>query len=153
MVGQDDIGSRLLGDLAKTPRRIRVDFKPEAGRPVGSYVNRSVSKPVEIRTAPLRCKMRLATVLYRNKRGDCAKRMTGGQVQSKSRIAESQPLAVGRDHVSFRLWPSAPIAVQQIPVGGAHDDMRAETILQEFGATRVINVAVTDDHVFNLLWI
>src|SRR5881296_681426 len=153
VVGQDDIGARLPGDVAKTSCRVRVRFKPEPVRPVGSYVERSVSKPVEIRTAPLCCNMRLAAVLDRNNGGDGAERVTGGQVQSESCIAESQALTVGRDHVSFRLRPGASIAVQQIPVGGGHNDMRPETILQEFGASRVINVAVTDDHVFNLLWI
>jgi len=77
VVRQDDVGAGFFHDIAKTPCRTAVGFKPEA---VGSFrcdIDCSVSKPVECCASPLGRKMRFAVVLHRNKRGYCAERMTG----------------------------------------------------------------------------
>src|SRR5215510_7950143 len=60
-------------------------------------------------------------------------------------------LAVGRDHVAFRLRPRAPGTFQQIPIRRSHDDVRAETVLQKLRASGMIDMTMTDDDVFDFV--
>ena len=88
----------------------------------------------------LRDQMRRAVVLDGNQRRDRSERMTGRDVERQRRVAERQLHAVGGHHVAPGLRSVA--AIEQIPVRGRQDDLRAEAILKRLRPSRVIAVAV-----------
>jgi len=66
------------------------------------------------------------------------------------RVAERQALAVGRDHVACGLRPGPGRVRDRFPIGGRHDDARAEALLQQSRAADMIAVTMAHDDVLDV---
>src|SRR6267142_643935 len=77
--------------------------------------------------------------------------MAGCQHQRHGCVAERDLLIVGRHDIA--LGPAVRILVDgfldRIPIGTAHDDAGAETLLHQLGAADMIAVGMGDDDVFH----
>src|SRR5437763_5485983 len=94
-----------------------------------------------------------SSVLHRNERRYGARSVARCEVQRQCGVAESEALAVGRDHITFWFGPWLFVAVEQIPIHSRQNDTRSETILQELRASRMVNVTMAHEYVSDFRWV
>src|SRR5437763_461010 len=90
-----------------------------------------------------------SSVLHRNERRYGARSVARCEVQRQCGVAESEALAVGRDHITFWFGPWLFVAVEQIPIHSRLHDTRYETILQELRAARMVDVTMAHEYVLD----
>src|SRR5712671_2879453 len=77
--------------------------------------------------------------------------MTGRQHERHGCVAERYLLIVGRRNVAlgFAVWILVDGFLNRIPIGAAHDDSGAKTLLHQLGAADMVAVGMGDDDVFH----
>jgi hypothetical protein len=90
--------------------------------------------------------MRLAAILHSEDGRNRPWRVAGREIERQRGVAERELVTVRRDHVAlgldFRRQPRAGLC--EVPIGGGHDDARAELLLQVFCSADMVDMAMTD---------
>src|SRR5215470_4041593 len=96
---------------------------------------------------------RLAFLFHRYQDRERSRRMAGRDHHCDRRVAEGEFLPISNDHVARRQRCAGPLRLRhdEIPVLSGHQDVRAVGLLKVRRPAEVVEVAVTDDDVFDLL--
>ena len=94
-------------------------------------------------------------VLYLEQHGQGPRRVAGRKDDRHARIADRDLLAVHRHDVALRLAVRVLVhrLFDHLPIAFTEHDPGAVMVLHQLGATVMVAVGVTDDHVFDGSWV
>src|SRR5688500_755728 len=149
VIGDEAVSPGFRHDGAEAGGGLDVGVEPEFIGPVRRDVDRAAAKPVETGSSPGSGEMWFSVVLHRNQYGQRTESVAGGHVHGNRRVTEGQFLTVGGNHVTTRLQPASLCTLEQGPILGAHNDARAEVLLQVSSAANVVPMRVAHDDVLD----